>query len=365
MLTPNPLASWTIDETHPTQPSPSEFFASLRAVHATAEVERAESAKLHDRLSAQETATMQEMIKHMEAEKAALEAQNTALKVMSEAATAAKDAAEAAAEAAASGSLSSSRSASTAKALADAVAKAAAGAATEKSAKEYTYPCSIALPVWPVFDLSVQFNKTDTAYVNSHVRALVWCKVWQVVKEHFKSVHNEYTHSLYNAIMKVHISPIADKDAAAHTGHLFHNADSSKGIALTNPLALKKAVHVNASVKWEAHADQVHCMVVHTFTEFLNMMVIKKAHVTKHSEYVQWHPVPYLHAEVVHKIREAIAAGSGSRDAASSCLIPSPTMHTAVPAALLRRGWHISSCSALMSCMSCCSRCLSDSSLLC
>ena len=42
------------------------------------------------------------------------------------------------------------------------------------------------------------------------------------------------------------------------------------------------------------------------------MMVIEKAHITKHSEYVQWHPVPYSHAEAVRKIREAITASSSS-----------------------------------------------------
>ena len=66
---------------------------------------------------------------------------------------------------------------------------------------------------------------------------------------------DEYAHSLYNAIMKVRVSPIADKVAAARAGHLFHDADSSKGIALPDPLTLKKAVHVNASVEQEAHAD--------------------------------------------------------------------------------------------------------------
>ena len=40
-----------------------------------------------------------------------------------------------------------------------------------------------------------------------------------------------------------------------------------------------------------AHADRVHRMVVHAFTEFLNMMVIEKAHnaTGKHGgEYVRW-----------------------------------------------------------------------------
>ena len=58
----------------PTQPSQSEFIASLQAAHATAEAERIGAAKLRERLSAQEAVTMQETIKWMEAEKAALEA---------------------------------------------------------------------------------------------------------------------------------------------------------------------------------------------------------------------------------------------------------------------------------------------------
>ena len=78
------------DSAQPTQPNPSKLSTSLWAAHAAAEAERAESAKLHDKLSAEKTASMQEMIKHMEAEKAALEVQNAALKVMPEAATAAK-----------------------------------------------------------------------------------------------------------------------------------------------------------------------------------------------------------------------------------------------------------------------------------
>ena len=54
-------------------------------------------------------------------------------------------------------------------------------------------------------------------------------------------------------------------------------------------------------------------MVVHTFTEFLNMMIIKNTHNTKHSgEYVCWHPTPYSHTCAVCEIHEAIAArGSG------------------------------------------------------
>ena len=34
---------------------------------------------------------------------------------------------------------------------------------------------------------------------------------------------------------------------------------------------------VNAKLERAAHADRVHRMVVHTFTEFLNMMIIEKA----------------------------------------------------------------------------------------
>ena len=59
-------------------------------------------------------------------------------------------------------------------------------------------------------------------------------------------------------------------------------------------------------------------MVMRTFTEFLNMMVMEKAHVTKTSEYVWWHPVPYSHAEAVREIRAAIAAGNGSGEAAAT-----------------------------------------------
>ena len=144
---------------------------------------------------------MQETIKRMEAEKATPEAQNAALKVTSEAATAAKDAAEAAAKAAASGSSSGGSSASSAKGLADAVAKAAAGAAAEKSAEEYTYPRGIALPVWPAFDSSVRFNETDKEYLDGHVRVLAWRKVWQAVKEHFESVRDEYAHYIARSTM--------------------------------------------------------------------------------------------------------------------------------------------------------------------
>ena len=254
-MKPNPLTSWAINPNPnpnpPTQPAESEFFASLRAAHAAAEAERVESAELGERFSAQEAATMQETIKRMEAKKTALEAQNAALKVTSEAATAAKDAAEAAAAAAAARGSSGGSGAPSAKALADAVQKAAA----EKSAEGYAYPRSIALPMWPAFDSSVQFNENDPAYADGHVHALAWRKVWQVVKEHFEAVRDEYTHSLYNAIMKVHVSLILDKDKAARAGHLFHDANSGRGIALADPLALGKAAHINATVELEAHAD--------------------------------------------------------------------------------------------------------------
>ena len=60
-------------------------------------------------------------------------------------------------------------------------------------------------------------------------------------------------------------------------------------------------------------------MVMHMFTKFLNMMLIEKAHLTKHSEYVRWHPTPYLHVCVVHKICKAIAAGGGT---ASDAAVP-------------------------------------------
>ena len=220
---------------HPTQPSQADVFAAMQAAHAVAEAGRIREAGLRDELAAERAATMQETIKRMEAEKAILEERNTTLKVTADAAKAdaakAEAARVAAEEAAVSGGSSSGGGASTAKALADAVAKATTEAAAQKSADEYTYPRGIALPVWPAFDSSVQFNENDPAYADGHVRALAWRKVWQAVKEHFESVRDEYAHSLYNAIMKVRVSPIADKNAAECAGHLFHDADGSKGIA--------------------------------------------------------------------------------------------------------------------------------------
>ena len=122
---------------------------------------------------------------------------------------------------------------------------------------------------------------------DGHVCALAWRKVWQAVKEHFEAARDEYAHSLYNAITKVRVSPIKNKDKAARGGHLFHDADGGRGITTVDPHVLDKAVHVNATVEWEAHADRVHHLVMHTFTKFLNMMIIEKAHLTKHSEHVR------------------------------------------------------------------------------
>ena len=151
------------------------------------------------------------------------------------------------------------------------------------------------MPKWPDFDSSVKFNETDPTYVDGHVRALAWRKVWQAIKEHFEAARDEYAHSLYNCIMKVRVSTL-DKAEAEDAGHLFYDAASGNGDAVINPLDPDKAVHVNANVERAAHADRVHHMVVHTFTEFLNMMIIEKAHNAKHSgEYVRWRPEPYSH----------------------------------------------------------------------
>ena len=202
---------------------------------------------------------MQEMIKHMEAEKATLEAQNMTLQVTANAAkadAAKAEAARVAAEAAASGSLSSSGSALSAMDPATIVV----AALTTKSADDYTYLCSIALSAFLVFDSSVQFDERDPAYANSHVHALVWRKVWQAIKEHFEAARDEYTHSLYNAIMKVCLSLIKVKADAVKAGHLFHDAAGGKGDTLTNPLVLAKAAHVNATVDHEDHANRVQCM---------------------------------------------------------------------------------------------------------
>ena len=109
----------------------------LQAVHDTAEAERVENTKLHKQLSAVAVKTMEETIKQMEAEKAALEVQNVALQVTTDAAKAeaAKAAAEAAAAAAGSNSSSSTLLAG---ALADAITKKAA----TEMAKECMYICT-------------------------------------------------------------------------------------------------------------------------------------------------------------------------------------------------------------------------------
>ena len=83
---------------HPTQPSPADVFAAMQAAHAAAEAEREKNAKLLERAAAAEAATMQEVIKRMEAEKATLEERNKHLEGAAKAeaakAEAAKDAAE-------------------------------------------------------------------------------------------------------------------------------------------------------------------------------------------------------------------------------------------------------------------------------
>ena len=86
----------------------SAFLASLQAAHDIAEAQRvkAAAAKLHNQLAAANAKTMEETIKRLEAEKAAIEAKNASLQVTDDAANAAKEVAEAAAAAAATGSSS-------------------------------------------------------------------------------------------------------------------------------------------------------------------------------------------------------------------------------------------------------------------
>ena len=81
-----------------------------------------------------------------------------------------------------------------AKALAKAITKSKQAELSEQC----TYPPGITYPKWPDFDTSVKFNETDPAYVDGHVRALAWRKVWQAIKEHFEAARDEYAHSLYN-----------------------------------------------------------------------------------------------------------------------------------------------------------------------
>ena len=133
----------------------------------------------------------------------------------------------------------------------------------------------------------------------------------EAIKEHFEAARDEYAHSLFNGIMKTRISTL-DKPEAKAAGHLFYDALNGNGDTVTNPFDPDKATWVSAKLERAAHADRVHRMVVHTFTEFLNMMNIEKASKAKHGgESVRWRPEPYSHAEAVREIRAAIAAGGG------------------------------------------------------
>ena len=244
---------------------------------------------------------MEETIKRLEAEKASIETEKRSLQDRADAADAAKVAAESAA--AASGSrLSGGGSGGMPSAAAEAIAKAVTKAKQTKFSEECTYPPSITYPKWPEFDLSVKFVENNPAYADGHVRALAWRKVWQAIKEHFEAARDEYAHSLFNGIMKTRISTL-DKPEAKAAGHLFYDALNGNGDTVTNPFDPDKATWVSAKLERAAHADRVHRMVVRTFTEFLNMMIIEKAYNTKHaSELVRWRPVPYLHAEAVREI---------------------------------------------------------------
>ena len=254
---------------------------------------------------------MEETIKRLEAEKVAIEAANASLKVTAEAANAAKDAAEAAAAAAAEGS-SVGGGGGMPTAAAEAIAKAVTKAKQAELSEECTYPRGITYPEWPPFDPSVKFNDKDPLFVDGHVRALAWRKVWQAIKEHFESARDEYAHSLFNSIMKIRISTL-DKPKTEDAMHLFYDGANGKGNATVNPFDPDKARYINAQHERAAHADRVHRMVVRTFTEFLNMMTIERASRAKHAgELVRWRPVPYSHAEAVREIREAIDAGGGN-----------------------------------------------------
>ena len=203
------------DQPDPTQ---SAFLASLQAAHEAAEAQRVEAAKLREELAAANAKTMEETIKRLEAEKAAIEAKNTSLQVTAAAANAAKDAAEAAAAAAASGSGGGGGGVSTS--AAESIAKALRKAKDGELVEECVFPRGVTYPEWPAFDPSVKFNEKDPTYVDTHVRALVWRKVWQAIKEHFEAARDQYAHSLYNSIMKVRISTL-QKDKAEDARHLF------------------------------------------------------------------------------------------------------------------------------------------------
>ena len=102
--------------------------------------------------------------------------------------------------------------------------------------------------------MSVKFIKNDPTYVDGHVHVLVWRKVWQAIKEHFEAARDEYTHSLYNKIMKVRVSAL-EKGEATDACHLFYDGAKGCGNAVIDPLDLAKAVHVNTKVERAAHAD--------------------------------------------------------------------------------------------------------------
>ena len=93
------------------------------------------------------------------------------------------------------------------------IAKAVKKAKQAELSEQCTYPLGITYPKWPEFDSSVKFNETDPAYVDGHVRALAWRKVWQAIKEHFEAARDEYAHSLYNSIMKIRISTLDKPEA--------------------------------------------------------------------------------------------------------------------------------------------------------
>ena len=110
-----------------------------------AKVGRVCEAKLHDELAAANQKTMEVMIKQLKAEKAAIEAANESLKVMADAANAAKVAAEVVAAAAASGS-SSGGHGSVSTSVADTVAKAMNKTKKAKLHEECTFPRGMTSP---------------------------------------------------------------------------------------------------------------------------------------------------------------------------------------------------------------------------
>ena len=283
----------------------------MQAAHAAAEAERVKTAELREELAAERAATMQETIKRMEAEKATLEERNKHLEGAAKAeaakAEAAKDAAEEDADADGLGEGGGSS-----KSAADAITEAMKKNKKADLGEQCTFPRDIPRPEWPTFDPSVKFDETNALYVDGHVRALAWRKVWQAIKEHFEAARDGYAHAMHNTIMKVRISPL-EKGEAENDRHLFYDGAKGKGFATVNPLNPDLTVNVNASAERAAHAERVHQMVVHTFTEFLNMMVFENARNAKQGndgEYVRWRPTSYSHACVVREIREAIAAGA-------------------------------------------------------